>query len=73
MAGDLERRVRVRAYEIWEREGRPAGCEREYWERPRQEVEAEGYGTEAPGRSDAPGEAAAQGRGRPRYRRRMSA
>jgi hypothetical protein len=30
-----EQRIRARAYEIWEEEGRPEGREREHWERAR--------------------------------------
>ena len=36
-ADDRQRRVRDRAYEIWEQEGRPAGREREHWERAERE------------------------------------
>lgn len=34
---DRERRVRDRAYEIWESEGRPSGREREHWEQAERE------------------------------------
>ena len=37
-AGDRETRIRKRAYEIWEAEGRPNGREREHWERATGEV-----------------------------------
>ncbi|MER8827705.1 DUF2934 domain-containing protein [Mesorhizobium sp. M0938] len=39
---DREERIRRRAHEIWEREGRPEGREREHWDRAVQEIEAEG-------------------------------
>ena len=37
-AGDRETRIRKRAYEIWEAEGRPNGREREHWEQATGEV-----------------------------------
>lgn len=37
-ADDRERRVRDRAYEIWEQEGRPSGREREHWEQAERET-----------------------------------
>lgn len=37
-SGGREDRVRDRAYEIWEQEGRPPGREREHWERADREV-----------------------------------
>jgi hypothetical protein len=33
MDAEIERRVRERAYAIWEQEGRPHGRDREHWER----------------------------------------
>lgn len=47
---DREERIRSRAYEIWEREGRPEGRHREHWQQAASEVEAEegqGAGGEA--------------------------
>ena len=41
MDGDRERRIRERAYEIWEREGRPEGREAEHWERAEAEIAAQ--------------------------------
>ncbi|TIV00661.1 MAG: DUF2934 domain-containing protein [Mesorhizobium sp.] len=38
---DREERIRRRAHEIWEREGRPEGREREHWDQAMQEIEAE--------------------------------
>ncbi|TIY01229.1 MAG: DUF2934 domain-containing protein [Mesorhizobium sp.] len=38
---DREERIRRRAHEIWEREGRPEGREREHWDQAVQEIEAE--------------------------------
>jgi len=37
-----EERIRQRAYEIWEREGKPEGREDEHWTQACQEIEAEG-------------------------------
>ncbi|MGX9179683.1 DUF2934 domain-containing protein [Mesorhizobium sp. BHbdii] len=39
---DREARIRRRAHEIWEREGRPEGRQRERWDQAVQEIEAEG-------------------------------
>jgi Protein of unknown function (DUF2934) len=36
--GDVAERIRRRAYEIWECEGRPAGREQEHWEQAEREV-----------------------------------
>lgn len=36
-----EERVRERAYEIWEREGRMHGCDPEHWRRAEAEIDAE--------------------------------
>ena len=41
MIDDIEERVRRRAYEIWERTGRPSGCEEQHWAQAIQEVAAE--------------------------------
>jgi hypothetical protein len=38
---ELERRIRDRAYAIWEREGRPQGRDREHWEQATREIDAE--------------------------------
>ena len=40
-----EERIRRRAHEIWEREGRPEGRRGEHWARARREVEAEEGGS----------------------------
>jgi hypothetical protein len=37
-----EERIRQRAHDIWEREGRPEGRRAEHWARARREIEAEG-------------------------------
>lgn len=37
-----EDRIRRRAYEIWEQEGRPPGCEAEHWQRAAAEIDREG-------------------------------
>jgi hypothetical protein len=38
MDTSLEDRVRARAYEIWEIEGRPSGRDQEHWERALREI-----------------------------------
>jgi hypothetical protein len=35
MAGPLEQRIRARAHQIWEQEGRPEGREHDHWEKAR--------------------------------------
>jgi len=40
-----EERIRRRAHEIWEREGRPEGRREEHWARARREAEAEEGGS----------------------------
>lgn len=37
MAGELDKRIADRAYEIWESEGRPEGRSHEHWEQARSE------------------------------------
>lgn len=39
----IERRIRDRAYRIWEEEGRPAGRDVDHWLRAAQEVAAEDH------------------------------
>jgi hypothetical protein len=41
MSADKERRIRERAYRIWEDEGKPSGREKEHWRRARREIEEE--------------------------------
>ncbi|AWJ82077.1 hypothetical protein TSH58p_00580 (plasmid) [Azospirillum sp. TSH58] len=41
MQGDREDRIRHRAYEIWERDGRPEGRGEEHWAQACAEIEAE--------------------------------
>ena len=52
MAEDREQRIRLRAYTIWEREGRPEGREQEHWEQARREIEAEDRAGAAPAREE---------------------
>lgn len=47
-------RVKTKAHEIWEREGRPHGRDHEHWRQAEAEVEAEGGG-------EKPGSAAGSG------------
>jgi hypothetical protein len=41
-----EDRIKQRAHEIWEREGRPEGRQQEHWDQAVQEIESEGSETE---------------------------
>ena len=36
---NVDERIRQRAYEIWEAEGRPEGQEADHWQRARDEIE----------------------------------
>lgn len=47
MPSDREERIRRRAYEIWEREGKPDGREAEHWDKAAAEIDAEREGAEA--------------------------
>ena len=51
---DILEPIRTRAYMLWEQAGRPEGGDLEFWERARQEIEAE----QAAKDSAAPGPAA---------------
>ena len=39
MSDDREHRIRQRAHEIWEHEGRPSGRDQEHWERATKDVD----------------------------------
>jgi hypothetical protein len=41
MERDREQRIRERAYQIWEREGKPQGRDAQHWQQAAAEVEAE--------------------------------
>jgi len=41
---DHEERIRRRAYELWEREGRPESGQEQHWLRAEAELEASGFG-----------------------------
>jgi hypothetical protein len=45
---DRERRIEARAYEIWEREGRPEGRHDAHWNAAAREIDAEDGGAESP-------------------------
>ena len=56
-------RIERRAYELWERDGRPEGRDKEHWQQAEQEIAAEQGGEEpplpehyAPGETGGPGE-----------------
>jgi hypothetical protein len=50
--------VRVRAYRIWERAGRPEGCAEEHWREALAELEAERQAKEADEQADIPRQSA---------------
>ena len=55
MAGDRERLIRERAYEIWEREGRPEGRDAEHWRQAAAELAAgEALAAAPPSEAPAP-------------------
>ena len=58
MTPELEQRIRTRAYEIWEREGRPDGREHEQWLAACREIEGEA-GAPQPAKQASPRSAAA--------------
>jgi hypothetical protein len=49
-----QERIRRRAHEIWEREGRPEGRDQEHWAQAIQGTEAEGGGVSPAAPDDAP-------------------
>lgn len=44
MSDDREQRVKERAYQLWESEGRPSGRQDEHWGQARREIEEEDQG-----------------------------
>ena len=60
MAEDLESRIQKRAYQIWEREGRPEGRSHDHWELAREEIAIEDNyrGTLRPNPSHGPDDTA---------------
>ena len=74
--GNLEDRVRQRAYQIWEEEGRPEGREAEHWRRAEVEVEESRNRTLSPRGTpkipevEAPGAAPPGGVAKPAKKRR---
>lgn len=55
-SADFEK-IRSRAYEIWEKEGRPSGRERQHWEQAQREVTRDAAGEAG---ETAPGEVRAE-------------
>ena len=55
MDQNVERRIRDRAYSIWEEEGRPEGRDVDHWLRAAQEIAAEVHGEEPPAKGKAGG------------------
>ena len=41
MGGDLQERISIRAYRIWEEEGRPEGSASAHWDQAKREIEEE--------------------------------
>lgn len=62
----LEARIRERAYQIWEREGRPEGRDFDHWTRAVAEVSAEEGGDKgaAPAKATTPKKKAVNGSGK---------
>ncbi|WEX10435.1 DUF2934 domain-containing protein [Chelativorans sp. AA-79] len=54
MTTEREDRIRRRAYELWEQEGRPEGREWDHWVQAAREVEAEEGGHAGPGGAEIP-------------------
>jgi Protein of unknown function (DUF2934) len=48
---DFDERVRVRAYLMWEADGKPIGQEDLYWQRARERMEAETHSSYPPAQS----------------------
>ena len=48
---DFDERVRVRAYLMWEADGKPTGQEDLYWHRARERMEAETHASYPPAQS----------------------
>ena len=48
MAFDTDEHIRVRAYHLWEADGRPTGRDHEYWERAQQTLVADENTTPQP-------------------------
>jgi len=48
---DFDERVRVRAYLMWEADGKPTGQEDLYWHRARERMEAEAHSSYPPAQS----------------------
>jgi hypothetical protein len=48
---DLEERIRVRAYLMWQADGMPDGGAEQYWHRARERIEAETHSSYPPAES----------------------
>lgn len=59
MSDDRHKRIEQRAYEIWEREGRPMGMDAENWRRAEEEIAREDAEARAP-QAEAEAEAEAE-------------
>ena len=63
MSTERDERIRVRAHELWEREGRPDGKEQDHWLEASRQIEAEESGATNNGKTAASGRGPAQPRG----------
>lgn len=61
MQDEIEDRVRHRAFDLWEREGRPDGRHLDHWSRARTEIEAEAGKGKSPARQKSKSSRAAAG------------
>jgi hypothetical protein len=59
MADDRQNRIRQRAHEIWEREGRPQGAHERHWQQAESEIATEGKAGKKPAAARKPAAAKA--------------
>jgi Protein of unknown function (DUF2934) len=69
----LEERIRERAYQIWEREGKPHGRDAEHWQQAASEIDAEGAVNAGAGVGEPPASDAARPAASPMPTRRSRA
>ena len=63
MSNEKDQRIRIRAHELWEREGRPDGKEQDHWLEASRQIEAEVSGAAKGKKSAASDRGPAQPRG----------
>lgn len=54
MATDRQERIRHRAHEIWEKQGRPHGADYQHWDQATREIDAEDVAAKKPAAKAAP-------------------